>query len=140
MGEQEARGVWLQGLGGQPAQDEADLWSRAEDRQARCREVGPSCPSGPQAALAVGASGRGLSGAPSAHPLAPGSGPLSRSANQSRARNGQVFWGSSAQVFYGQLSQEGSGVYTRGTTAGLRTLAPDDCVTEHPCAALRPRT
>ena len=79
---------WLQGLGGQPAQDEADLWSRAKDRQARCREVVPSCPSGPKAALAVGASERDISGAPSAHPLARGSGPLSRSAHQSRARNG----------------------------------------------------
>src|SRR3712207_211108 len=86
VGEQGAQRVWPQGPGGQPAQDGADLWPRAKDRQAGCPEVGSSCPSGPQAALAVGASGRGISGAPSAHPLTRGAGPLSRSAHQSRVR------------------------------------------------------
>ena len=49
--------------------------------KARCREVGSSGPSGPQAALAVGAPGRDISGAPGAHPLARGAGPLPRSAH-----------------------------------------------------------
>src|SRR3712207_7752829 len=51
VGEQGAQRVWPQGPGGQPAQDGADLWPRAKDRQAGCPEVGSSCPSGPQAAL-----------------------------------------------------------------------------------------
>ena len=131
--------MWPQGPGGQRAQDEADLWSRAKNRQVDAKKLARSGPSGPQAALSVGASGRGLPGAPGlirSREVVVG---CSRSANQSRARNGQVFWGSSAQVFYGQLSQEGSGVYTRGTGPALEPMLEHDCVAEHPCAPLRPK-
>jgi hypothetical protein len=55
-------------------------------------------------------------------------------------RNGQVFWGSSAQVLYGELSQEASSVHTGGARAGLRAPARDHRVAEHPYPPLRPRT